>query len=1296
MADPILPNRPQATKRYAKKYATGSDLLPFINGLNPAVSSSLRSLDEQRANLGQNPLNKGETLRAGTAANEQRKVTPEPKGNLFTNAAADVQTIAGSIPKLPAALFHELMSLPEIGSQLAELPETDTPFEALGNLAQLPGVRLLPGSFTASQFATDGPGVEGLAEHPVMTGLDLLPYASKAAKLTKTVKAAEELAKAESAVTLRPPTTVRPISTLLKNVRKGGPVTEMVDNFGTEVERLTPNKFGDALNRAKVGTKRTGAGGFLATGFSKNSRELSRVANRISSEIPTGKFVENDALVNTAREVGDEALKIADDFADVPFERQSVVSQAAEEGAPGWEAGFTPRELEFQQRLKTANDQLRDAYVKHKAGLTEVQYPHGTEVHITSDANKILKARHAVESQTFGAHLRDVLDPATPTAMTARQALDDLHTVLADTRLSAGKRRAVGYRLATVLEQQGHNMDVFRKELGLTKKANLPSLRANLTPNATDIRVPDHLVEGYLDTLKKLGRTDGTARELVHNIESGDWSSANKRIGTLNARTKFALNTVDLDNLQLWVKARSRSYAEIGKLEADGFTGKNLTEATREAANIENRVIPARFRVPANIKLRNEVEDYITKTYAGADLDKALASIDVDMGKAWVPHLKDLKKEIRSSWQDLQAQGYDPQFMHHVTESKASRAAFPMVMDFTPTLSQMKGRLWDSAPYVTNGAVALHSSALEYLIQQGSREFASVVTTQWAKPLGDLREAYLPAAREAFEKNPNITLPHHMQNLIDRDWKPFDPDSYINASKPPAGANTDTSLLVPKDVAANLEKLRPQPEQIGKLINPVMKVFRTSVLPLSPRWHVGNIFGGGLMTTLRAENPATVWKFAKRAYDMTKHEGGIGGLADELTGTERTAARMAPGGGATRQAQEWMRSEDLSTPAKKLGAAHDTAAGQTLRRLWDSAASERLRGGFNKGVQSSYDFNQFVDEFYKSMAYLEGKDKALIKGLSREEQIAAGMAKARESLANWDTITPMERSILRSVFPFYGWARQLMRYTMTYPVDHPWRMSIMANFANAEIQDGNSGLPARLQSLLFVGGEDADGNQTAVNLDVMNPFKDVANYFTMAGFLAGQGGDVSAVTGQLNPLLTSGLQAVGVDTLSGQQELFPELEYDAQTGGLKVSQQENPLLRTLGNIVPQTKLLGMLSQSNQEYAALARKNPQAAFAMLRSGLGLPNIAKQVNVPTEVMKAELTRYEQLRDDLNESLKSGNIGGFESRYPGLGSIQDRLSAMPASERAKYQIDPDAAGGSQPSLADLLKGALTPGVG
>lgn len=411
------------------------------------------------------------------------------------------------------------------------------------------------------------------------------------------------------------------------------------------------------------------------------------------------------------------------------------------------------------------------------------------------------------------------------------------------------------------------------------------------------------------------------------------------------------------------------------------------------------------------------------------------------------------------------------------------------------------------------------------------------------------------------------------------------------------------------------------------------------------------------------------------------------------------------------QAIEWMRDPDKIPPRLKevVGSAKNTfmdldreamgvvnegtwgyLRGKTLNRLWDAEQAAKTPGKpinrfgdkISGLVEKSYTLNGKVDDFYRMVNYIDAYDSAVKKGSSIADAERKAITAVRENLQDWMSMTPMERSVIRSVVPFYGYMGHAVRFVLRYPFDHPLRTEVMAKLAEAELEDQDY-LPSRFMSMLFVGGVGPQGEQGALNLGPFNPYGEVANFMTWRGIL-----------GATNPVIQTFLQMSGID--GGEAELYPSLRYDPVTGRMS-AQSSNPLTNLLHNTIPQSTLLTALLGVNGEFNDMARRDPAAANRYLASGLTIPMLWREIQVDQEIMKAEVARMETESRVKGEALKTGNWNEA-LQYPSLREYLRALESMPEEQlqpfRALTSEQIEAITQQQPAAMDLPDfGGVTP---
>ncbi len=1151
----ITPRLPANQKSLATQ--TRNPQVQAILAGNPGVRDAYLKYQNDRVNLrGSAPVSTPNILPALAAARKSRAVTPEPQGNVFQNLTSDAVNLAQSAWKLPFALVSEARQLPDLPGKLNEgLSTAQNPLQALGNVAQLPGVRLFPGSYIASGLRTDGPGfVSNLTEHPLYSALDVLPYASKAASASSVVKTARanaaETANIARAADLLPPSTkVNPISTYLKNVRKGGPVTEQVrigtDALGDPIlaPKLAPNRLGQGLLDLKSDLAATPVGRPLSKAFSPISRSIARASNRGAADVIQG--YEGQFAPKSVESVAREVFHNTETRAtELGAQDRAAVGMALRTGDA---STLTPAQAELHAAYTADAARMADAKLA-SGDLGAVQYPHGRELYPTKIADVINQRRSNVSEWA------SFLDENYQAIPEAHPLLEDLHSA----------------------------------------------------------------------------------------VQTYDWPAAQQAI------------------------------TDLQKLES--FPSIPYAQARREiqkVANSEARALPARW----DTVIKNKLNERLTTKYGAQLSESQAAALQANL---WGNVLDEgvLAEELafaKKTWQEIAAKtpaDAAPIYVHNISPDKATRAlSTPQFFDYTPSVSSLKERMFDSAGTVLDPEISLRHEALEIIQRNVWSDTVDRIVRTYGRTQKELMDEALSTNPERFDANPLIDAKSAIAREIKQRYSGFNPDSFLNPSRAAddlSGTAADAKIYLPNEVVATLNDLKSQTRgQIARATDPVMRVFRTSVLTLSPRFYLNNVFGNTLLTLTGAKNPLTVSRYAKDALALARNPEAIQTLTLPRSGQtlslSRSSIRELPAQLPELSGmQQAFRDINAADPQVALSMFQQFEAGNALRKFNDNAAFEAARRGVARAQDFSASFNSIADGTATATLFLEGLDDALTKGLSRDEAIAIGVDHARKVFETWDTLTPTERSVIRSIFPFYSFTRNLLKYVAQYPASHPTRLAIMSSFAKAEEQDFGTGLPQQLSQYLYLSPLDTQGRVQAFAPGGINPLQDVGSYASLLGFFAGGSGDFSAVTKNLNPLLSTTLQQLGVDPTRGQGDLYPDLYLDPQTGTL-AARTGNPIFDLASAAVPQSRILTNLLGMNRQFSEQLRTNPEAAGRSLLSAAGLPTYSRTVDLPTERIKSELTRGDAAKKELTAALKAGDWELAE-RWPSLRPLIEKLKALP----------------------------------
>jgi hypothetical protein len=1217
MPDPVYTRGPQLQNAFVNKW---EPQLPRLSALLERDElTTLMEIDKERVARGSYPLSNQDTVRAIRAMRSKEAITttPEPEflgSEILGDALQDVRDIGMGVIKLPQALWHELEDV------------QDPKKWEEGNIFQKPGFRMLPGSFVLGNLVGGTPEV--LKEHPVMTGLDVLPYANKLSELT----------------------VGKPLLQATKDASHAT-VGEVVKK-GTGRYPFQPGKMGEAS-------------WFDQLGFGRTARNAARLSSEQNRAIQHQFKEEFNARVDSFFEGMDlaEVEKITRIATETPEliptlspEQQGVISQVRamydELGQKYYEEGkLFPINGEYYP-VDTARKMLNAVKTVEEGRASQKAID--AEWDKLGQSEKIVHAQEVIEGIRTP-QLHQWVDDLLTNIHRPKQAEAIFHMLedggFIDDTLDVGYRqaRAAARSSDEVLRESvlADFGDKLHRAVDNPPKVGLRGWSNPAESVASLLEDVDSLIAETTDA--------GLAKSLraaKNNLLAQKWSRATKPLRTAGNKMKADPELADIGaylhneaySIERWQrqerlvrnadKARVDARKALSKIEVKQAERDRLLA---EIPKMEQRKPPARFMPMLNKRIGEKVQEVAIGK--GADPTKVAELVGAGLFsrvKEVSPReLRKIMVDVRNTWTELRDQGYDPVYIHSVSPEQIQQAYHPRILtdaDRSPTA--VRERTLDAKPYVKNFAVSLKHEASEYLRMKGSQEFQTTIQKTYGKTYDQLHDEYWPVAQKlAASRNADPAL--IVDQLIARDFSQWRPEMVFpwQPGRSTSMARGD-QLYVPKTVDSVLRKIYK--ESSYPLLQGAWDVgtqaFRISVLALSPRWHVYNVLGGGVMT-MAETSPWAVVKHFKEARDMALS----GKLPNEIS------------------------SGLVSMPEDAM---YGYLAGKTLGRLafsiWGEGGlnkAQKIGGALGKPIHASFRFNEIVDNFYRSIAYLDGKSKG---------GHAKGIELANKVLQDWDSMVPIERTLLRNIFPFYGWMKHILQYVFRYPFDHPIRAAVMSNFARNELEDEGTGLPKIFSQYFNLGNMNAKGEVTAINFRGANPFADVANYFTLAGFL-----------GQLNPVFGAAFQSAGINEITGHAELYPDLEYDANTGQL-VPKTISPMAAFIQGTIPQTNLLSILGIGPSEMKELAETDRAAFNQRLWTAAGLPFFPKKMNYNERRALEELKRSDTQQAALSKALKTGQ---WEDawQYPSLRPILTRYEQVLESGQLQGTpyLDPLATG-------------------
>jgi hypothetical protein len=473
----------------------------------------------------------------------------------------------------------------------------------------------------------------------------------------------------------------------------------------------------------------------------------------------------------------------------------------------------------------------------------------------------------------------------------------------------------------------------------------------------------------------------------------------------------------------------------------------------------------------------------------------------------------------------------------------------------------------------------------------------------------------MEAAMKAGSESPGDLLAAKMRDM---GMLVVKPNQLFGFTLPRWGKN---DLYMDRDLVRALEKIRDsrlQPSHQG-IFETGTKLFRYSILGLSPRFTAHIMFGGTFLLALRSS--PMMFRFLPEAIKMLKD-----GTAPEALWTEST---------------------NLGTLEYQLRQ-FNYAGGETAGTLLKQAHIEGRQGvkladanplhWAKAAADLNLKFTRYVTNLQRAVAYLDAAAKAeKIDGMDPERAAYEGMKHATEVMGDLRRMSPLEKQVARTFVPFYGWTKHILQYVLTFPADHPWRAMMLSQIAEYDNEHGNQGLPSRFKFLFFLGTPDAQGNVTSVDLRALNPLRDVANYASWGGLVA-----------SLNPILTTPVTQIDPQAIYGETPLYPNLTYD-QFYGIETAPAQGNLMTAIEGVVPQA---GAIGDAIQLAAGRHSMSTEQLTKNLANSLNFPWWPERINLRAEAGRTSAARYEVAKQLSTEAWQSGDFSSIAN----LGQVPD----------------------------------------
>lgn len=455
------------------------------------------------------------------------------------------------------------------------------------------------------------------------------------------------------------------------------------------------------------------------------------------------------------------------------------------------------------------------------------------------------------------------------------------------------------------------------------------------------------------------------------------------------------------------------------------------------------------------------------------------------------------------------------------------------------------------------------------------------------------------------------------------------------------------------------------------------KIFRFSILGLSPRYTAHILFGGTALVAYRGS--PTMFRY-------------MGAAAHAFTaGMSSDASReiLSP---------KW---RERFPQAHEAFTASATQEGEAERMLHQATMYNAGNWGIREWLDThnlphdmpnwlkaaaniNYRFTRAVVQAQKAVVYLDGAAKAERDGSflervpvqrlnhngepaldelnrpiydSEERRVTMtpdrahheGMMALHKTMGELRNMTPLERSILTRAFPFYGWTKHVLSYVLSYPIDHPYRAVFLSQLATQDSENVASGLPTRIQLLTLVGQPDEFGNVTAFDTRSFNPLRDTANYASMTGLLQ-----------SLNPIISAPFVYANPEATFGGNEIYPKVSYSQLYGTKQAGPQGSPW-NIAEQFVPELTGLDTALNLSGQFSYLKQQGGNSYAKKIFESLNVPFFQPQhINLRQMAAQGEIDRFQQAKADALAAAQSGDMSTL-SQYGPNDPIPDPLNPL-----------------------------------
>lgn len=450
---------------------------------------------------------------------------------------------------------------------------------------------------------------------------------------------------------------------------------------------------------------------------------------------------------------------------------------------------------------------------------------------------------------------------------------------------------------------------------------------------------------------------------------------------------------------------------------------------------------------------------------------------------------------------ELQQMGVEPQYYPYMAEHLLKKS------DFIPTtgkrttggyLKRFTGKMLAEDSYVKDPRVAIPRHQMQVFRDTMNAELVENIKTNFA-------ETSKSVIRE-LENNPRLA-----QQMGLREWKPAGSLRFFPIEVPPTLLKPARKLVgvtkkvekyfIPELVAKELDRVF-KPGKIEKTLrmtyDPLIDMWRVSVLNLVPRWLYNNFVGNTVLYTLAHGDPAALlFKSPAELLSRTKAGAKLGMKPREIP---KGVIQKEYAGGESPQVGKLgsLKTEQTQflRPVENWLNLLEQAKNYPVLRGAANATQGMIKGWIAMGKPIGK-LNKTVENWFRAALYIS-KTEGKFLGMQLDKPAAPleGLKAVNEFLFDYTKLSRAERMTFRRALPFYNWMKNITEFSLKFPYNHPVKglaagamIQNYVDFINEQAQASDE-----MKSVLRVKTDMTyEGKPLYLNVRSAVPFADVFN-----------------------------------------------------------------------------------------------------------------------------------------------------------------------------------------------------------